>query len=138
MAHNTNSSKRPELVEAIGDNGIELVPISDVVEIPVMPLGEGNIVIPATVRFDGRRGGGLPRRLISILKPGTRLNHHPRFPYVEFECTPFVRYTLPEGPVMGHRRGCYIRHIADSKDPVWDALSKADRAKLERAVKGVV
>lgn len=95
-------------IEAIGDNGPELVPADEVVEIRAIPVGPGNMVIPATIRAIRKRGEGMPTRLRRIMRPNTRANPSP-FVHVFFDCTPFARYMTENGPVMGDWSSCGLR-----------------------------
>jgi len=121
------------MVMAIGESGqYEPTPADEVVEIEAVPLGAGNIVIPATVRWQCRScSGGVPTRLRRVAKPKAG---GPPWVYVEFDCTPFERFTLDTGPVMGDWSGCYVRNLADAADPILAGLSPRERARIRSAV----
>ena len=123
-----------EMVLAYGDHGLEPTAIENIEEIAAVPLGAGNLVIPATHRWMRRvPGAGVPTRIRRVLKPRTRLNKSAHA-YVEFDCTPFERYVTNAGPVMGHWSGCCLRGRGDAEDSLWAALSVLDRARLYAAV----
>ncbi len=121
-----------EMVMAIGDNGMELTPVEDVVGIQCVP-DTGGYVTPAFVRWLAQRGDRVPTRIRRINRAGTRLNPK-AFPYVEFDCTPYVRYTLDSGPVYGEWSSCCLRNLADAQDPLWATLPARSRARLVAAV----
>lgn len=124
------------LVMAIGDSGIaEPTDPQDVVMVPVLPTGPRNLVTPASIRFlFWRRDGNeaRPIRIRSILKPNTRRNQS-EFPKVLFVSTPFTRYTLESGPVMGDEMRVMLTCAADAVDPFWETLSAKDRMRLLEA-----
>jgi hypothetical protein len=122
-----------EMVLAYGDHGLELTPVKDVVEIGVLPVGPGNMAVPASLRFLRRPGEQVPTKLRRILKPRTRLNKS-AFPHIEFDCTPFQRYMTDAGPVMGHWSSCHLRGLVDATDPLWQMLSQRDKHRLLIAV----
>jgi len=123
-----------EIVMAIGDFGtLEPTPKAHTVEISAIPADSANQVIPATIRWFSalRNGGGIPTRIRRIRYPaGSR-----KSAVVEFECTPFVRYTLPSGPVMGDTSSCYLRNSKDAADPIFSRLSSKEHRRLLRAAK---
>lgn len=121
-------------IEAIGDNGPELVPADEVVEIRAIPVGPGNMVIPATIRAIRKRGEGMPTRLRRIMRPNTRANPSP-FVHVFFDCTPFARYMTENGPVMGDWSSCGLRGAVDAMDTLWQNLAPSERARLLAAAR---
>lgn len=124
-----------EMVMAYGDNGMELVPASEVVEIRPFPIGVGNIVIPASNRFlNERRGGGVPTRLLSIRRPSTTRNPRP-FPLVEYECTPYARWDGDASPRTVS--ACYLQGERDAGDPLFRNLPASDLQRLRRAVAAI-
>ncbi len=123
-----------ELVLAHGEHGLEWAPRSEVVEIPMLPLGPSNEIVPATLRsMNQYKGGGVPTRLLRVERPTKRNGR--RFTLVRFECTPFVRYDLGNGPVYGIEHSCHVRHEGDAADPLFNSLSPRERARIERAVR---
>lgn len=121
------------MVMAYGDNGLELTPESEVVEIRVMPLGPGNVCIPATVEWASSiREGGIPLRLREVRQPTPESKH--AFVYVSFDCTPFVRCQLDSGPVYGEWSSCSLRNASDATHPIFSRLSPEERSRLLRAV----
>lgn len=124
----------PRMVMAIGDDGLEAVPACEVVEIQAIPVGPDNIIVPATVRALRRTPHEkVPTRILAVRGASTRRNARP-FALVDFKCTPYQKYTLGGVPVMGDRCSCFVRHLADARDELWDGLSVADRRRIERAV----
>ncbi|WP_111266320.1 hypothetical protein [Marilutibacter maris] len=121
-----------KMVMAIGDSGAELTPANEAVEIPVLPMGPGNIVIPASIRFMASRGGYVPTKLRRVLRPNTRLNKS-EFARIEFDCTPFVRYETDAGPVMGDWTSCFIRDRVDAEDRLFAGLSGEERDRIFEA-----
>lgn len=121
-----------EMVMAWGDAGLEAVPADEVVTIKAFPLGEGNTVIPATIRCMAQKGGLIPTRLRAVYSPGTRRNPG-RFSYVEFDCTPFAR----GGGALGYWNGCAVRNERDACDPLWATLTRAERNRIMRAASKV-
>jgi len=116
------------MVLAQGDNGRELVPAHEAVEIQETPLGADNIVVPATVRWLSElRGGGVPTKIRSITATDAGA-------YVTFDCTPKVQYVTDNGPVYLHWSGCTVRDMKDAQDPIFDGLPAHDRAQLFAAV----
>lgn len=122
-----------EMVMAYGDHGLEMTPVNEVVGIKALPVGPGNIAIPASIRALRRPGEKVPTKLRRVLKPGTRLNKS-AFVYVEFNCTPFQRCMTDTGPVMGHWSSCSLRGHVDATDPLWQELSQKDKNRLRMAV----
>lgn len=121
-----------KLISAIGDTGVEQVPTSMTVPVAAVPLGDGNTVVPATLRWQSAfRSGGIPTRVRRIKWPTKR--NGLRFASVEFDCTPFVRYTLDTGPIYGDWSGCCVRNLGDAFDPVFDGLSPGELKRIERA-----
>lgn len=123
-------------VMAIGDTGEpELTPIENVVEIGCLPVGPDNICIPASIRALRRHPTErAPVRLISIRKPGTRLNPRP-FPLVTFQCTPYERYRTNEGPVLGDVASCYVCSERQAHDPLFDSLTVRERFRILAAAR---
>lgn len=125
---------RAEMVMAIGDAGQhEPTPASEVVEIEAVPVGAGNAVIPATVRWFSsiRDGGCVPTRLRQVNKPKAGVR---QFVRVEFDCTPFVRYDTDAGPVYGTWSSCMVRNLVDAADPIFDRLTPRERLRIRNAV----
>lgn len=122
-----------EMVMAYGDHGLEASPAEDVVTIGVLPMGPGNIMIPATQRYLRRAPGeGVPTKLIRVEKPNSRNGR--AHVLVRYECTPFVRYTTDEGPVYGTVSGCQVRNESDASDELFSRLTSAERRRIHRAV----
>jgi hypothetical protein len=122
------------MVMAIGESGqYEPTPAHEVVEIEAVPLGAGNMVVPATVRWFSsiRDGGCVPTRLRQVNRPKAGVR---QFVRVEFDCTPFARYTTDAGPVMGTWSSCMVRHLADAADPIFAGLTPREHARIRRAV----
>lgn len=121
-----------KMVMAIGENGPELTPADEVVEIQAIPLGEDNLVVPATVRWmSSIRSGGVPTRIRKIRRP----TKHCRYVVVEFDCTPFSRFTNPDGsPYMGNWSSCVVRHLRDAGHEVFAGLTNRERTRIARAV----
>lgn len=121
------------MVMAIGDSGqYEPTPAHEVVEIEGVPLAAGNAVIPATVRWQNSyRPGGIPTRLRQVNRPKAGVREFVR---VEFDCTPFARYTTDAGPVMGTWSSCMVRNLADAADPIFAGLTPREQARIRRAV----
>jgi hypothetical protein len=120
-----------DFVMAIGDSGLpEPTPMEEVVEIGSLPVGPGNCVIPASIRATRRTNSDkIPLRLISILRPRTRLNRKP-FPLVTFKCTPYERYQTDKGPVMGDIGKCFVCNERDARDPLFDSLTVRERFRI--------
>jgi hypothetical protein len=116
---------------AIGDSGgYEAMPAREVVQVGSVPVGEDNMIIPATVRYTRRDvGENVPIKLLNIREPNTRLNRR-RHPLVTFSCTPFVRYMLKGKPVLGDVMSCFVRNEHDAKDPLFDSLSVKERFRI--------
>ncbi|MBA0422349.1 hypothetical protein D7Y22_15395 [Stenotrophomonas maltophilia] len=70
-----------------------------------------------------------------IHRPHTRCNRGP-FVKVVFECTPFTRATLPEGPLMADEKHVALTRPADAADPLWATLPARDQTRLLRALPG--
>ncbi len=121
-----------EMVMAYGDDGLEPSPVEDVIEIECAPQ-TGGYSTPGLVRWLAKRGGHVPTRIRRIRRPGTRLNPT-AFAYVEFDCTPFVRYVGESGPVYGHWSGCYVRNASEATDPLFSSLPAKSRARIVAAV----
>lgn len=137
MATENDSSnpKAPsaDMVLAYGENGLEPTPADEVVWIEEIPLGEDNIVVPATVRWLStiRSGGGIPTRLRKIQRPNSRRPHV----LVEYDCTPFERIQNSDGtPVMGDWSSCYVRHLQDARDAIFNGLTDNERSQIAHAV----
>ena len=124
-----------EMVMAIGDTGRpEPTPVEETVSIGFLPLGQRNIVIPATIAwFAEIRDGHVPTRLIRVERPSKRKGLD--YAKVTFQCTRFVRYTLDTGPVYGDTASCAVRDLDDARHPVFAGLTAAERARIERAVR---
>jgi len=123
-----------EMVLANGENGLELTPIEETVSIDVVPLGQGNVIIPATVRFiSTTRQGGIPTRLLRIRLPTEK--NGLTYAQVRFECTPFVRYEWKGKTVYGDWSSCAVRNMTDADDPIFSRLTLRDRARITRAGK---
>lgn len=122
------------IVMAVGDSGrLEPMRESETVTIKAVPRAAGNMVIPATVRwFSSIRGGGcIPTRLRYVRKPKAGVRDCVQ---VEFDCTPFLRYTLDSGPVFGDWSSCMVRDLTDARDPIFDGLTPREKARIVRAV----
>jgi len=136
MTMKPKTSELHEVVMAIGDFGtLEPTPKAHTVEISAIPAGSDNQVIPATIRWfsELRDGGGIPTRIRRIRYPTARGERNHAF--VEFDCTPFVRYKLPSGSVMGDWSECYVRNLEDATDPIFSGLSMKDQRRLVRAAR---
>lgn len=117
-------------VMAYGDYGLELTPVEDVVDIGTVPIGAGNEVIPATIRWHAKY---VPTGLLAVEGAKTRRNPS-KYVHVKFSCTPFVRYTLDSGPVYGNWSSCIVRNSTDAADPLFAGLANSERARIARAV----
>ncbi len=118
------------LVMAYGENGPELSPAGETVELPALPVGVGNKVTPATLRFLQRfREGGQPLRLDRM---ETRPGEHCVTAW--FQTTPFVRLVDDAGPVMGNRTCCALFSLADARDALFVELPEDDRRAMGAAV----
>lgn len=123
-------------VLAIGDSGtLEPTMTSKAVDIGCIPLGACNEKIPGTVRYWAAKndGEGIPTRVRRIGWP-TQKNGQ-RYAYLEFDCTPFVRYTLDSGPVYGHWQSCCVRNMHDAADSIFSGLTSMERKRIERAAR---
>lgn len=124
-----------DIVMAWGGNGLEPTPRGEIVEIEPVPLGPGNLVTPVTWRWlHGLKGheGGIPTRLKRV----RRCTSDEGFRYigVDYECTPFVSYSLDSGPVYGHGATCAVYSGAHATDAFWDRLTTGERARIRRAL----
>lgn len=117
------------MVLAHGDNGREMIPAAEAVTPTVVPLGPGNLVVPATVRWSNEsKGGGIPTRIRELTATA-------RGVYVTYDCTPFPRYSKPNGSfVYGEWSGCTVRNRADAADSLWSQLSRSDQARILAAL----
>ncbi len=116
-------------VMAYGDNGLELTPESEAVEIHAIPFGPSNLVIPETVAFlAATRDGGRPTRLIQI-DPPTAQSKHP-YPLVRFACTPFVRLVMDDVTHMGEELTCYLLSSKDATHPIFADMPAVDRERI--------
>lgn len=122
-------------VLAIGDTGRpELCRRSETVEIPEVPLAQGNFVIPATLRFLARRGESpVAKRLLKVQKANTRTNRTP-FVCVTFETEPFTRYTIGKKRVTGTVRSCAVRNAIDCEDVIFSRLTPSERRRIHAAI----
>ena len=124
---------------AIGDSGRPEPTSADDAHVPpALPVGPRNAVTPASIRFIywGRPGNECRAiRLKRIHRPHTRCNRGP-FVKVVFECTPFTRATLPEGPLMADEKHVALTRPADAADPLWATLPARDQTRLLRALSG--
>ena len=119
---------------AHGENGLELCPESEVIEIKPIPLGRGNIVVPETVAWLSsiRDGGGVPTKLREIAQPSPESDH--KAVRVTFDCTPIERYRLDSGPVYGEWSSCYVRNAVDVRHPIFNRLTTDERQRMLQAV----
>ena len=99
----------------IETNAITSIPATDVVEIPVFPVGPGNLAIPASVRF--LRPNVSMRRLTGIRTKGVQ------YPLISLR------------DENGMRASCCIRNEADARDPLFASLCHSSRERLLAAVK---
>lgn len=122
---------------AIGDSGRPEPATPDGAHAPrALPLGPRNSVTPASIRFVywGRPGNECRAvRVKRVHRPYTRCNRGPFFKVV-FECTPFTRATLPEGPLMADEKHVALPLPDDAHDPLWATLPARDRARLHKAM----
>lgn len=122
---------------AIGDSGRPEPTTPDGAHAPrALPLGPRNSVTPASIRFVywGRTGNECRAvRVKRIHRPYTRCNRGP-FVKVVFECTPFTRATLPEGPLMADEMHVALTRPADTADLLWTTLPARDLQRLHKAV----
>lgn len=122
-------------VMAWGDNGFEPTPRSETVEIMSIPVGPGNLITPITHRFlhelSGHEGA-VPTKLSRV----RRCKSDDGFEHVsvEFECTPYVRYTLDSGPVFGHHSCCAAYKTNHAADPMWSRLTPRERGRIRNAI----
>jgi hypothetical protein len=123
------------LVMAIGDTGRpELCRRSETVEIPEIPLAQGNLAIPATLRFLARKGESpVAKRLLKVQKPNTRTNRTP-FVCVTFETEPYTRYTIGKKRVTGTVRSCAVRNTSDCDDVIFSRLMPLEKRRIRAAV----
>jgi hypothetical protein len=103
------------MVLAHGDNGIELTPAVQVVEIPVLRFAPGNRPIPQTIRALPH-AYGTPKRLTGIRRAG-----------VEW---PLVTWR----DVNGKRGSCYVRNAVEARDLLFAPLAASSRARILAAV----
>lgn len=126
----------PQLM-AIGDSGRPEPATLDDAHVPrALPVGPRNAVTPASIRFVywGRPGNECRAvRVKRVHRPYTRCNRGP-FVKVVFECTPFTRATLPEGPLMAEEKHVALPLPDDAHDPLWATLPARDRARLHKAM----
>ena len=122
---------------AIGDSGRPEPATRDDTHAPrTLPVGPRNAVTPASIRFIywGRPGSECRAvRVKRIHRPHTRCNLGP-FVKVVFECTPFTRATLPEGPLMANEKHVALTRPADAADPLWATLPVRDQQRLHEAM----
>lgn len=133
MAMKNDISTDPtELILAYGERGLEPTPRGEVIEIEAVPLGEQNVVVPATVRgLSTIRSGGVPTRIRKVWRPSSKR----AYVVVEFDCTPFPRFTNAAGsPVLGDWSSCCVRHLQDARHEIFDGLTDRERSRIARAV----
>lgn len=122
---------------AIGDSGRPEPATPDDTHAPrALPVGPRNAVTPASIRFIywGRPGNECRAvRVKRICRPHTRSNRGP-FVKVVFECTPFTRATLPEGPLMADEKHVALTCPAEAADPLWATLPPRDQQRLHKAM----
>ena len=122
---------------AIGDSGQpELATPEDAHAPRALPVGPRNAVTPASIRFiywNRPRNECRAIRVKRICRPHTRYNRGP-FVKVVFECTPFTRATLPEGPLKAHEMHVALTRPADAGDPLWATLPARDQQRLHKAM----
>jgi len=122
---------------AIGDSGQpEPATPDDAHAARALPVGPRNAVTPASIRFIywGRPGNECRAvRVKHIHRPYTRCNRGPLVKVV-FECTPFTRATLPEGPLLADEKHVALTRPDDTHDPLWANLPVRDRARLHKAM----
>lgn len=122
---------------AIGDSGRPEPTTPDDAYAPrALPMGLRNAVTPSSIRFIyWNRSGNECRavRVKRIHRPHTWCNRGP-FVKVVFECTPFTRATLPEGPLLADEKHVALTRPDDAHDPLWANLPARDRARLHKAM----
>jgi hypothetical protein len=111
------SIQREEMVMAWGERGLKPTPATEAVGIPVLPLAEGNKSIPATIRLLSHIFA-TPRRLSGIRTKGLQ------WPLVTWR------------DVNGKRASCYVRHVNDARDPLFNSIAESSRARILAAVNG--
>lgn len=123
---------------ALADSGQpELVTPEDAQAPRALPVGQFNAVTPASIRFIywGRSGNECRAVCVRrIPRPYTRCNRGP-FVKVVFECTPFTRATLSEGPLMADEKQVALTLPDDAHDPLWANLPVRDRVRLHDAMR---
>jgi len=96
----------------------------------------GSTVTPASIRFIHRGRPGDDCRAVCVKRihrPCTRCNRGP-FVKMVFECTPFTRAALSEGPLMADEKHVALTLPDDAHDPLWATLPARDRGRLHKAV----
>jgi len=124
-----------EMVMAWGENGLEPTPASQVVMIEALPVGEGNLVIPATLRSLGRGcadGRYVPIRLLAIEMPTKRNGRS--YVRVCFATQRHLKWTTPSGePVYGERSEVAVRNKGDAFDALFAGLTPRERVRIQNA-----
>lgn len=108
-----------EMVLAHGDNGQELTPAHEVVEIPALVFAPGNRPIPQTIRALPFRWGR-PVRLLGIRRVGV--------PW------PLVRWRDDRGET----NCCFVRNLAEADDVLFDALPQTSRDRINAAARTAI
>ncbi len=105
-----------QMVAAHGDNGLELVPASEAVAIPVAPMGPDNLATPASIRYF-HLAFGKPVRLTGIRRHANGWIG--------------ARWRDDRGEVGF----CTVRNAQEARDPLFDSLPAKSRARLVAAVR---
>ena len=104
-----------ELVMAIGDNGYELTPRSEIVMIRAFPVGPGNKMIPASLRHLYPQLQA--QRLLGIRKAGRQ------YPLLTFR------------GMAGEKHTCCITNAAQAEDQLFNSLSARSRLRIHFAAR---
>lgn len=133
-----NNTQADELVFAYGNNGLELMPKSETVEIPAIPQvrnpfgGDGIPIIAAAARMFSC-GKYHPKKLETItMRP---LPQGGFWLYVEYTMNRPIGATYLSGKKIRSCKGsCYIRNKADAADPWFSRLPERDHAQITVAL----
>jgi hypothetical protein len=138
MAKKSIQGKQDPLVWVMGDNGRELVPKSQTVEIPIVPFvpnplgGDGMLPVPATVRVLFRSNPPIPQKLVRI-DMADRTKRRP-WCLVTWKCRKYAVSTLA-GKRYRDEHSCYVRNEADVNDPLFITLTRRERKEICDAVR---
>lgn len=118
-------------MEAIDlDTGATIIlPEAETVDIEVLPLADGNKVIPATLRSLG----GYRIRKLKRIDGADPANGEP-YPYAILECDPYPRWGGDNPAHWNTTCVCCIRNEQDAFDPLFAPLTARERARIVAAV----